>query len=89
MRIFKRSKYNYTAYERDKGIIIDKYNAIGLRDAIIVKDSVYQIDEKHMVIDIHIDQGEKYYFGDITWVGNSKFRDGQLDTSSLIKLLEK
>lgn len=79
-RIFKRSKYNYTAYQRDKAAIIEKYNSIGLRDAEIVRDSVYQIDDKHLAIDIYIDQGEKYYFGDITWVGNSKFRDGQLDT---------
>lgn len=80
MRLFKRSKFNQTAYERDKSAIIEKYNSIGLRDAIIVRDSVYDIDEKHMGIDIYIEQGEKYYFGDITWVGNSKFRDGQLDT---------
>lgn len=79
-RIFKRSKYNYTAYERDKAAIIEKYNSIGLRDARVIRDSVYQIDEKHLGIDIYIDQGDKYYFGDITWVGNSKFRDGQLDT---------
>ena len=79
-RIFKRSKYNYTAYQRDKAAIIEKYNSIGLRDARIVRDSVYQIDDKHLAIDIYIDQGDKYYFGDITWVGNSKFRDGQLDT---------
>tara|TARA_B110000037_G_scaffold223139_1_gene302713 strand:- start:70472 stop:73081 length:2610 start_codon:yes stop_codon:yes gene_type:complete len=80
MRIFKRSKFNQTAYERDKAIIIEKYNAIGLRDAIIVKDSVYEIDEKHMGIDIYIEKGQEYYFGDIKWVGNSKYRDGQLDT---------
>ncbi len=80
MRIFKRSKFNQTAYERDKAAIIDKYNAIGLRDAAIVRDSVYEIDEKHMGIDIYIEKGEEYYFGDIKWVGNSKYRDGQLDT---------
>ncbi|NOQ71600.1 MAG: BamA/TamA family outer membrane protein [Crocinitomix sp.] len=80
MRLFKRSKFNLTAYARDKAAIIDKYNAVGLRDAAIVKDSVYVIDEKHMGIDIYIEKGEEYYFGDITWVGNSKYRDGQLDT---------
>jgi len=80
MRIFKRSKFNTTAYERDKAMIIDKYNSIGLRDAVITKDSVYKIDEKTMGIDIYIDKGDEYYFGDITWVGNSKFRDGILDT---------
>ncbi len=80
MRIFKRSKYNSTAFERDKMAIIEKYNSIGLRDAAIVRDSVYQIDEKTMGIDIFIDKGEEYYFGEITWVGNTKYTDGQLDT---------
>lgn len=80
LRIFKRSKFNRTAFKRDKGMVIDKYNSIGLRDAMIVRDSVYEIDEKHMGIDIYIEKGDKYYFGDIEWVGNSKYRDGQLDT---------
>lgn len=85
MRIFKRSKFNKTAYERDKASVIDRYNSIGMRDAIIVKDSVYKIDDKHIGIDIYVSQGEKYYFGDIVWVGNSKYRGGQLDTLLGIK----
>ncbi|WP_051568524.1 BamA/OMP85 family outer membrane protein [Crocinitomix catalasitica] len=80
LRVFKRSKFNRTAYERDKAAIIEKYNAFGLRDANIYSDSVYFIDDKHMVIDIKIEQGDKYYFGDITWVGNSKYTSGALDT---------
>lgn len=80
MRIFKRSKFNQTAYNRDKVAVLEKYNAIGLRDAIIVKDSIYDIDEKHIGINIYISQGDKYYFGEINWVGNTKYRDGQLDT---------
>ena len=80
MRIFKRSKFNRTAYNRDKKGLIDKYNMFGLRDAIIVRDSVYDIDEKNMGIDIWIDKGDKYYFGDIKWVGATKYRPGQLDT---------
>lgn len=85
MRIFSRSKFNRTAYERDKQAIIYKYNEVGLRDAYIIKDSVYDIDEKHMGIDIWIDKGNDYFFGDITWVGNTKYRDGQLDTLLGIK----
>ncbi len=80
MRIFKRSKFNRTAFERDKTAILEKYNSIGLRDAAIVRDSVYQIDDKTMGIDIYIDKGEEYFFGEITWVGNTKYTDGQLDT---------
>ena len=84
-RIFSRSKYNTAAYERDKAAIVDKYNQFGLRDAIILRDSVYDIDEKNLGIDIYIDQGDRYYFGDITWVGNTKYRSGQLDTLMGIK----
>jgi len=85
MRIFSRSKFNEGAYERDKKNIIYKYNENGLRDAYIIKDSVYQIDEQHMGIDIWIDKGDDYFFGDIEWVGNTKYRDGQLDTLLGIK----
>lgn len=85
MRIFSRSKFNKTAYERDKKNIIYNYNAIGLRDAMITKDSVYDIDEKHIGIEIWIDKGDEYYFGNIEWVGNTKYTDGQLDTLLGIK----
>ncbi|MBI3133910.1 MAG: BamA/TamA family outer membrane protein [Bacteroidetes bacterium] len=85
MRIFKRSKFNRTAYERDKAAVVDKYNAIGMRDAVILRDSIYTIDEKHIGIDIYVSQGDRYYFGDITWVGNTKYRSGQLDTLLGIK----
>jgi outer membrane protein insertion porin family len=85
LRIFSRSKFNRTAYERDKQSLMYKYNAIGLRDAHISADSVTVIDDKHLGIDIWIDKGVEYYFGDITWVGNTKYRDGQLDTLLDIK----
>jgi len=85
MRIFKRSKFNKTAYERDKVTVVDKYNAIGLRDAVILKDSIYKINEKRIGIDIYISQGDRYHFGDIVWVGNTKYRNGQLDTLLGIK----
>jgi len=85
LRIFSRSKFNKTAYERDKKAIIDKFNGVGLRDIEIITDSVYTIDEKHIAIDIFIEKGEKYYFGDITWVGNAKYSSGLLDTLLGIK----
>ena len=80
MRIFSRSKFNRTAYERDKNQLLDSYNALGLRDAQIVKDTIYDVDSTSIGIDIYIEQGEMYYFGDITWVGNTKYSSGLLDT---------
>lgn len=85
LRLFSRSKFNKTAYERDKKALIEKFNDVGLRDINIVRDSVYKIDDKHIGIDIYIEKGEKYYFGDFAWVGNSKYSTGQLDTLLGIK----
>ncbi|PHR49126.1 MAG: outer membrane protein assembly factor BamA [Fluviicola sp.] len=79
-RFFKRSKFSESAYKRDKEAMMMEFQAIGLRDAEIVRDSVYLIDEKNLGIDIIIDEGEEYYFGDIEWVGNAKYRSGYLDT---------
>lgn len=84
-RVFKRSKFTESAYERDKKAIIDKMNQIGLRDAAIVYDTVYQKNAKNLIINIKIEEGNKYYFGDITWLGNTKFRSSFLDTVLGIK----
>lgn len=79
-RFFKKSKFTLAAYDRDKKAIMEKYNSIGLRDAAILKDSVYTIDEKGLGIKLVIDEGQKYYFGNFTWIGNTKFRSSFLDT---------
>lgn len=84
-RIFKRSKFSQSAYERDKLALIGKFNSVGLRDAAIVYDTVYMKDEKNLAIHIKVEEGSKYYFGDITWIGNTKFRSGYLDTVLGIK----
>jgi len=85
MRLFKRSKFSVSAFNRDKEAVLQKYQEIGMRDAEVTRDSVYMIDEKNLAIDIYIDEGEKYYFGDITWIGNSKYTSGFLDTILGIK----
>lgn len=84
-RFFKRSKFSESAYSRDKLALIEKYNAIGLRDAIVSSDTVYLVDSKNLQVDINIDEGGTYYFGDIEWIGNTKFRSSFLDTVLGIK----
>ncbi|MBI1836585.1 MAG: BamA/TamA family outer membrane protein [Flavobacteriia bacterium] len=84
-RFFKRSKFTSSAYERDKQAILDKYNSIGLRDAAISFDTVYNYDKKNLVVNLIIDEGQKYYFGNIEWMGNTKFRSSYLDTVLGIK----
>ena len=85
LRIFKRSKFTETTYEKDKIALLAKFNAVGLRDANISKDTVYQLDEKNLKIKIEITEGEKYYFGDLEWTGNSKYRSSFLDSVLGIK----
>ena len=84
-RIFKRSKFTDFSYDSDKLALLNKFNEVGLRDAEIVFDTVYQIDDKNIVIDLTINEGGKYYFGDITWTGNTKYRSSYLDTILGIK----
>ena len=55
--LFKSKKFLPEEYEKDKGLIIDKYNEWGYRDAIINTDSVVPYDEKHVEIYIYIDEG--------------------------------
>ncbi len=85
LRIFKKSKFNHAAYKRDKENVIRKFNENGLRDANIKHDSVYMIDDKNLMVDIQIDEGQMYYFGNIEWVGNTLFTAGFLDTVLGIK----
>lgn len=79
-RFFKRSKFSESAYKRDKDLLVGKFNEIGLRDVEIKRDTVYLSDPKNLFIDIEIDEGDLYYFGDIEWIGNTKFRSSFLDT---------
>lgn len=85
LRIFKRSKYTESSYQTDKLALLGKFNAVGLRDAAIVKDTVYALDDKNLKIEIKIEEGNKYYFGDVEWIGNSKYRSSFLDTVLGIK----
>jgi outer membrane protein insertion porin family len=72
-RIFKASRYKESDFKDDEQKVIAKYNSKGYRDAIIVRDSVYRIDDRNIGIDLVIDEGDKYYYRDITWTGNTKY----------------
>lgn len=70
--IFKASKFIKGIYETDKNHLIEKYNELGYRDAYIVRDSVY-IKNNYVYIDIEVNEGPRYYFRDISFVGNTKY----------------
>ncbi len=72
-RIFKASRFQEKNFEDDKKLIIDKYNSKGFRDARIVRDSVYKIDNHNLGIDLVVDEGHKYHYRSINWTGNTKY----------------
>ncbi|MEQ9263015.1 MAG: outer membrane protein assembly factor BamA [Owenweeksia sp.] len=76
--IFKSSKFIKDEYEEDKRNIIEKYNQNGYRDARIVDDTIYKIKDDRIEIDITIEEGRKYYFRNITWLGNTKYSNETL-----------
>lgn len=78
-RIFKSSKFLESNYEDDKQNIIAKYNAKGYRDAIIVRDSVYPMEDGDLGIDLVIDEGNLYHYRNINWTGNTKYSSETLD----------
>lgn len=69
----KSKKYTPERYKTDKQNLIDKYNELGYRDATIVEDSVWNVDDKHVSLYLKVDEGKKYYIRNITWVGNTVF----------------
>lgn len=85
LRIFKTSKFIDEEYKEDKINLIEKYNALGYRDARIIKDSISRVDENTINIDLFISEGPKYYFRNITWTGNTKYPDVVLDRILKIK----
>jgi len=76
-RFWKTSKFIRTEFKEDKKAIINKYNEEGFRDARILYDSI-QKNEESINLVIGIEEGKKYYFRDIDWVGNTKYTDEQL-----------
>lgn len=78
LNIFGGSKFVISKFREDKEKLIAFYNARGFRDAAIVQDSVYKSGESTLDILLRIDEGNRYYFGDIKWVGNYVHPDEKL-----------
>ena len=79
LRIFKSSKFLMDEYIKDKATIIDKYNEMGYRDSKIERDSIVRSGANTIDLDIHLKEGRKYYFRKITWIGNTKYSDRDLN----------
>lgn len=78
------SKFNDKKYGEDKDRVIEYYNSQGFRDATIVSDtSIYS--KGNLNLFIKVNEGRKYYFGNIVWRGNTKYTDSILNVLLGIK----
>ena len=76
---FKSKKYTPERYAEAKKSLIEKYNELGYRDAVIVEDSVWTVDDKHVNVLVKVEEGQRYYLRNITWVGNTVVTSDYLD----------
>lgn len=81
--LLKSKKFTPERWSEDKKNLITKYNEYGYRDAMILKDSVWNVDPKHVDIYVKVDEGKKYYIRNIKWVGNTVY-----STDYLSRLLD-
>jgi outer membrane protein insertion porin family len=79
LRFWKKSKFIVKEYEEDKQNLINFYKEKGYRDARIITDSIISIEDKSMAIQLKIQEGNRYYFGDISYLGNSAYTNDQLN----------
>ena len=73
LNIFKSKKYVESNFKEDKTKLVEFYNKNGYRDFKIINDSLTFVNNKRIVLHIRLSEGEKYYYRNITWVGNTKY----------------
>jgi outer membrane protein insertion porin family len=78
-KLFSNAKFSEKKFGEDKLRILDYYNSLGFRDAQLVADTQYYTGNSNMNIDLKIQEGRKYYFGNIYWKGNTRYSDSILN----------
>ena len=79
-KLFSGAKFDDKKYEEDKDKVLNYYNSLGYRDAIIVEDTpIYNKKNGNLNIDLKVDEGRRYYFGNIAWKGNAKYSDSLMN----------
>ena len=84
-RFWKKSKYIPDEYNEDKENLIDFFKEKGFRDARILSDTVLLNKDNTLTINFKVEEGNRYYFGNIDFIGNAAYTDRQLATVLGIK----
>ena len=85
INIFQNTKLKMEDYEEDKNLLVEFYNSRGYRNATIVSDSIYDINEKRIGIHLNVTEGDKFYIRDVKWVGNSVYETDMLNNMFGVK----
>jgi len=85
MRVFVASKFIRSKYEEDKESLIAFYNEEGYRDARIISDSIYTVNDKYIGLSIKVEEGRKYHYRNISWTGNYLYDNETLNRILKIK----
>lgn len=78
-KLLSSAKFDEKKYNEDKEKVLQYYNSLGYRDAMIVSDTQYYDKKGRLNISMKVDEGSKYYFGNMTWKGNTKYPDSVLN----------
>ncbi|NOT92567.1 BamA/OMP85 family outer membrane protein [Ferruginibacter sp.] len=78
-------KFSDKKFAEDKESLLDYYNSQGYRDVVIVGDTAIYDAKNNLNIFVKVNEGRKYYFGDIVWKGNTKYSDSILNVLLGIK----
>lgn len=84
-KIFGKSKLVKEELEKDKVKVIQYYNTVGFRDARFIQDSIWRNEDGTLNLKLVVEEGPRFYFGNITWKGNSIHDEKQLNTYLGIK----
>ena len=95
---WKKSRYIENDFREDLGKVIDYYNEQGYRDARVMSDTVWdvpadelKVSEKNKAkqdrvkVRVNIYEGQRFYFRNITFSGNTVYGDDVLSRALRIK----
>ena len=81
-RWWRGADFDYDEFQEDLGNLVSFYQNEGYRNAEVLKDSIYYNKEQDdMFIDIWVEEGKQFTFGDISWEGNTLFSDEELEAN--------
>ena len=80
IRFWKKSKFIEKDFKEDLAKLIDFYKEEGYRDARILSDTLIQNEDdlSNLNLNLELEEGNKYYFGDIEFIGNTIYSNSVL-----------